>query len=71
MGLDKSIQSGREHRKQYTGTKATDASCRNHGSCKRCYRDRTHKNDKRKRALEQRMKDFERLNVALKEEYYG
>lgn len=55
MGLDKSIQSGREHRKQYTGAKAVDATCRNHGSCKQCLSNRTHKNDKRKLALGQQM----------------
>lgn len=56
MSLDKSIQSGKEHRKQYTGAKATDATCRNHGSCKRCRGNRTYKNDKRKLALEQKIK---------------
>ena len=55
MSLNKSIQSGKEHRKQYTGAKAVDASCRNHGGCKRCRENRTHKNDKRKLALGQQM----------------
>lgn len=34
MSLDKSIQSGKSHRKPYRGAKAIDATCRNHGSCK-------------------------------------
>lgn len=57
MSLDKSIQSGKEHRKQYTGAKAVDAKCRNHGSCKRCLSNRTHKNDKRRNALEQQLNE--------------
>ena len=32
MGLDKGINHGKEHRKQYRGAKAVDKSCRNHGS---------------------------------------
>ena len=65
MSLDKSIQSGKEHRKQYTGAKATDATCRNHGSCKRCLSNRTHKNKKRRNALEQQLNEHlaeERIN---------
>ena len=57
MSLDKSIQSGKEHRKQYTGAKAVDAKCRNHGSCKRCLSNRTHKNDKRRNVLEQQLNE--------------
>lgn len=34
--LDKAIASGKEHRKPYYGSKATDATCRNHGSCPWC-----------------------------------
>lgn len=32
MSLDKGILHGKEKRKQYYGDKATDKSCRNHGS---------------------------------------
>lgn len=42
MSLNRAIKSGKEHRKQYTGAKAVDATCRNHGSCKRCLSNRTH-----------------------------
>lgn len=34
--LNKSISSGKEHRKPYFGSKAIDATCRNHGSCDYC-----------------------------------
>lgn len=32
MTLDKAIKHGKEHRKQYRGSKAFDRTCRNHGS---------------------------------------
>ena len=57
MSLDKSIQSGKSHRKPYRGAKAIDATCRNHGSCKWCEGNRTHKNDKRELAAEQELKE--------------
>jgi len=44
MTLDKAIASGKDKRKQYRGSKAVDASCRNHGSCPACEGKRTHKN---------------------------
>lgn len=43
MSLDKAIKHGKEHRKQYFGSKAFDKTCRNHGSCKWCERNRKHK----------------------------
>lgn len=39
--LDKSIESGSEHRKPYRKAKAVDRTCRNHGSCPWCTRNRT------------------------------
>jgi hypothetical protein len=41
--LDKAIKSGKEHRKIYRKAKAVDRSCRNHGSCSYCERQRTFK----------------------------
>lgn len=32
MSLDKAIKHGKEKRKQYTGARAVDPSCRNHGN---------------------------------------
>lgn len=40
MGLEKSIQSGRERRKPFRGSKVWDSGCRNHGSCSYCERNR-------------------------------
>lgn len=43
MSLDKAIQYGKEHRKQYRGSKRFDKSCRNHGGCDYCRDGRLHK----------------------------
>ncbi len=43
MSLDKAISHGKEHRKPYRGSKEIDRSCRNHGSCEWCRRNRLHK----------------------------
>ena len=59
MSLDKSIQSGKSHRKSYRGAKAIDATCRNHGSCKWCEGNRTHKNGKRELAAEQELREYD------------
>lgn len=59
MSLNKSIQSGKEHREPYRGTRAIDHTCRNHGSCEWCKSNRTHKNDKRELAAEQEMREYD------------
>jgi len=46
MGLEKAIAAGKEHRKAYCGTKIVDQTCRNHGGCLRCLRDRTYRTQK-------------------------
>lgn len=43
MSLDKAIKHGKEHRKPYRGAKATDCTCRNHGSCPWCRQNRLFK----------------------------
>ena len=43
MSLDKAIEHGKEHRKPYTGSKAFEHTCRNHGSCEWCKENRQHK----------------------------
>lgn len=47
MVFDKSIESGKEHRRQYVGAKRVDKSCRNHGSCPWCQGNRKHNYRKR------------------------
>ena len=56
MSFDKAIKYKKEHRKPYRGAKAVDSTCRNHGSCKWCRNNRTHKNDKRELGALQAMK---------------
>ena len=50
MSLDKAIEHGHEHRKQYTGAKSIDRTCRNHGTCDWCRDNRTYKFRKREMA---------------------
>ena len=58
MGLDKSIQYGKEHRKPYRGVKAIDATCRNHGSCERCHGSRIYKNEKKETSCNSEIRRF-------------
>ena len=48
MSLDKAIESGKEHRNKYRGSKAVSPSCRNGHGCPYCESNRKHKNEKRK-----------------------
>ena len=43
VSLDKAIKYGKEHRTPYRGAKAIDKTCRNHGSCPWCERNRRYK----------------------------
>ena len=43
MSLDKAIEHGKEHRKEYRGSKTIDKTCRNHGGCEWCEENRKHK----------------------------
>lgn len=50
MPLDKAIEHGKERRKPYYGAKAIDRTCRNHGTCVWCERNRLHSSRKRELA---------------------
>lgn len=41
MGFDNRYPKRKDHRKPYRGSKRFDRSCRNHGSCTYCERNRT------------------------------
>ena len=58
MSLNKAIKSGKEHRKPYSGTKAIDKTCRNHGSCLWCTENRKYKNAKKIEKMLDKMKDW-------------
>ena len=57
MGLEKAIKSGKEHRKEYRKSKVFDTTCRNHGGCSYCRRNRTHCNDVRATQAHQNEKE--------------
>lgn len=63
MSLDKAIsksieKEGYEKRKPYTGSKAIDRTCRNHGSCSWCAANRKHKFIVRERIMDDKLKEF-------------
>ncbi len=58
MALDKAIQHGKEHRKPYTGGKAIDRTCRNHGGCSWCEENRKYKNIKRLQKALDKLKEM-------------
>ena len=58
MSNDKAIESGKEHRRPYRGSKAIDYTCRNHGSCVWCEGNRLLNRRKRAEAA----KSMERIN---------
>lgn len=63
MSLDKAIEHGKEHRKQFGDTRNTryksiDCQCRNHGSCDWCLNNRIYKNKKRELSCNQQMEEF-------------
>lgn len=59
MALDKAIEHKKEKRKQYTGGKAIDKRCRNHGGCEWCEGNRLHQRNKSERAADESMKEYE------------
>ena len=58
MSMDKAIESGKEHRKKYYGSKAIDKSCRCHGSCAFCLSNRMYQYKKEKEKMLDREKDI-------------
>jgi hypothetical protein len=57
MSLDKSINSGKDHRRKYYGSKSFDKTCRNHGSCPCCESNRIYKNKKAISKVEDQIKE--------------
>ena len=60
MSLDKAIFYGKEHRKKYTGHKAYDKTCRNHGTCSLCESNRRYNEYKGIEAAKYELKQFNR-----------
>ena len=59
MALDKAIEQKKEHRKIYYGSKAIDTSCRNHGSCDWCLKNRMYKYTKKQESARLKEEEFE------------
>jgi hypothetical protein len=58
MGLEKSIEHGKEHRKPFKGAKAVDSQCRNHGDCDYCKSGRLYHSRKALMKAKRKMADF-------------
>lgn len=56
--MEKAIASGKEHRKEYYGSKAIDKTCRCGGSCEWCRGNRLYKNKKRLQKMLDREKEM-------------
>jgi hypothetical protein len=46
MSFDKDYPNRKDKRKKYVGKKAVDTTCRNHGSCPYCEKERNYKRKK-------------------------
>lgn len=62
MALNKAIKSGKEHRKEYRGSKSIDRTCRNHGGCPWCEENRQYKNIKRIQMANEKLEELMREN---------
>lgn len=60
MSLDKAVQHGKEYRKPYTGGKAIDRTCRNHGSCDYCRENRLHASKVQQGIADAKLKEYEK-----------
>lgn len=58
MSFLKAIESGKEHRKTYRGSKIFDKTCRNHGSCSYCKGNRLHNATKKESIAELSINEF-------------
>lgn len=58
MSFLKAIESGKEHRKSYRGSKVFDKTCRNNGSCPYCKGNRLHNGTKRESVAELSINEF-------------
>ena len=59
MSLNKAIESGKEHRRQYRKAKAVDKTCRNNGSCFWCRDNRMYKYNKVKEKADSYMEEID------------
>ena len=60
MSLNKRIESGKEHRKPYRGSKNFDYSCRNHGGCPWCEGNRLYNDRVKREKSEEELTEFKK-----------
>lgn len=60
MSLDKAIKHGKEKRRQYTGARAINPSCRNHGSCDWCRANRLHASKVQNEIADAKLNEYEK-----------
>lgn len=60
MSLEKAIEHGKEKRKPYRKSKRFDRTCRCHGSCSWCERNRKHANEIREEAADSELREYEK-----------
>lgn len=53
MSLDKAIAKGEEYRKPFRKAKAVDRTCRNNGTCKTCWGNRTFANRRAEKLVDE------------------
>lgn len=58
MTLNKAIEYGREHRKEYRDAKACDVTCRNHGGCVLCEGNRTYSKRGAETMYDEKIEEF-------------
>lgn len=59
MSMNKAIEHGKEHRKPYRRAQAVDTTCRNHGSCIYCQRNRMHRTIRELERTDEEMQEAE------------
>lgn len=62
MSLSKAIKYKKEYRKPYHGSKEFDHTCRNHGSCYYCMKNRTYNSKKKILQADKELKN-NKLNI--------
>jgi hypothetical protein len=66
VSLEKAIQSGKEHRRPYHGSKRFDTTCRPHGGCPYCEGNRLHQRRKKELFAMDDMAELEDQDTYLK-----
>lgn len=59
MSFDNHYPNRKDQRKPYRKAKACDRSCRNHGGCVWCERNRLYQDRKERQAADRQVKEFE------------